>query len=107
MNINSKRIISLVEHYAYATLAAGLAIWQSGNHNIKEVAWAALIGVLGPIIAHVNPKSLVNDIAAKGNIDPITASVLEAVTTAAVEEAQKVVAEATPATEPTKDAPTA
>lgn len=39
----------LVEHYAYATVAAGVAIWQTGNHDIKKVAWAALVGVLGPV----------------------------------------------------------
>jgi hypothetical protein len=99
VKIDSKRLTSLLEHYAYATLAAGLAIWQSGNHNIKEVAWAALIGVVGPVIAHVNPKSLVNNVIADTKVDPITASVIEAVTTAAVEEAQKVVESATPTTE--------
>ena len=107
MNIDSKKLIPLVEHYAYATLAAGLAIWQSGNHNIKEVAWAALIGVLGPVIAHFNPKSLVNDVATKAKLDTVETAILETVATAAVTEVQKVVAEATPATEPTKDAPTA
>jgi hypothetical protein len=39
----------LVEHYVYATVAAGVAIWQTGNHDIKKVAWAALVGVLGPV----------------------------------------------------------
>ena len=40
----------LVEHYLYATVAAGVAIYQGGNHDIKKVAWAALIGVLGPVL---------------------------------------------------------
>jgi hypothetical protein len=39
----------LVEHYAAATVAAGVAIWQTGNHDVKKVAWAALVGVLGPV----------------------------------------------------------
>jgi hypothetical protein len=46
MNAKTK---TLVEHYVYATVAAGVAIWQTGNHDIKKVAWAALIGVLGPV----------------------------------------------------------
>ena len=99
MKIDSKKLISLAEHYAYATLAAGLAIWQSGNHNIKEVAWAALIGVLGPVIAHFNPKSLVNDVATKAKLAPVETSILEAVATAVVTEVQKAVEEATPTTE--------
>ena len=87
MKINSKRLISLLEHYAYATLAAGLAIWQSGNHNIKEVAWAALIGVLGPVLAHINPKSLINTIAKEANLDAETTAVLEKVAEPVVEAA--------------------
>ena len=40
----------LVEHYLYATVAAAVAIYQGGNHDIKKVAWAALVGVLGPVL---------------------------------------------------------
>jgi hypothetical protein len=47
MNAKTK---SLVEHYVYATAAAGVAIWQTGNHDLKKVAWAALVGVLGPVL---------------------------------------------------------
>ena len=41
---------SLVEHYVYATAASAVAIWQTGNHNFKHVIWAALIGVIGPVL---------------------------------------------------------
>ena len=27
-----------------------MAIWQGGNHDVKKVAWAALVGVLGPVL---------------------------------------------------------
>jgi hypothetical protein len=47
MNAKTK---ALVEHYVYATAAAGVAIWQTGNHDLKKVAWAALVGVLGPVL---------------------------------------------------------
>ena len=47
MNAKTK---SLVEHYVYATAAAGVAIWQTGNHDLKKVVWAALVGVLGPVL---------------------------------------------------------
>ena len=47
MNARTK---ALVEHYVYATAAAGVAIWQTGNHDLKKVAWAAVVGVLGPVL---------------------------------------------------------
>ena len=34
----------------YATAAAAVAIWQGGNHDVKKVVWAALVGVLGPVL---------------------------------------------------------
>lgn len=46
----SSKTKSLVEHYAYATAAAAVAIWQTGNHDFKKVIWAALVGVLGPVL---------------------------------------------------------
>ena len=48
--MDKKKVVSLVEHYLYATAAAGVAIYQGGNHDIKKVAWAALVGVLGPVL---------------------------------------------------------
>ena len=39
-----------VEHYAYGVIVAGVAIYQTGNHDIKKVAVAALVGVLGPVV---------------------------------------------------------
>jgi len=56
----SSRERALIEHYLYATAAAAVAIYQTGNHNLKHVAWAALVGVLGPIVARINPYSLLN-----------------------------------------------
>jgi hypothetical protein len=56
----SSREKALIEHYIYATIAAAVGIYQTGNHNLKHVAWAALVGVLGPIVARINPKSLFN-----------------------------------------------
>jgi hypothetical protein len=44
-----KKTQAQVEHYAYAVVVAGVAIYQTGNHDIKKVAWAALVGVLGPV----------------------------------------------------------
>lgn len=46
MNAKTK---TLVEYYLIAVAAAGVAIYQGGNHDVKQVAWAALIGVLGPV----------------------------------------------------------
>ena len=56
----SSREKALFEHYILATIASGVAIYQTGNHHLKAVAWAALVGVLGPIVARINPYSLFN-----------------------------------------------
>jgi hypothetical protein len=47
---------ALIEHYLYAVVASGVAIYQTGNHDIKKVAWAALVGVLGPVLKGVVDK---------------------------------------------------
>ena len=33
---------AIVEHYLAALLVAGVSIWQTGNHHLKSVAWAAV-----------------------------------------------------------------
>jgi len=40
---------ALVEHYIISLAVAGIAIWQTGNHHLKHVAWAALVAVFGPV----------------------------------------------------------
>ena len=40
---------AIVEHYLAALLVAGVSIWQTGNHHLKSVAWAAVVAVLGPV----------------------------------------------------------
>ena len=82
---------SLVEHYVYATAASAVAIWQTGNHSIKHVLWAAVIGVVGPLLAKFNPKGVVSDLAKKEHLDAQTTAALTAVATAAVADANKVV----------------
>lgn len=47
MNAKTK---AQLEHYAYAVIVAGVAIYQTGNHDIKKVAWAAAVAVLGPVV---------------------------------------------------------
>jgi uncharacterized membrane protein YfcA len=56
----SSREKALFEHYVLATAASAVAIYQTGNHHLKEVAWAALCGVVGPLLARINPDSLLN-----------------------------------------------
>jgi len=46
MKINTK----ILEHYLAALLVAGVSIWQTGNHHLKSVVWAAAIAVLGPVV---------------------------------------------------------
>lgn len=57
--MNAKQKV-LVEHYLYAVVASGVAIYQTGNHNIKKVAWAALVAILGPVL-----KAAVDKVKAK------------------------------------------
>jgi hypothetical protein len=40
---------ALVEHYIIALAVAGIAIWQTGQHNFKHLVWAALVAVFGPV----------------------------------------------------------
>ncbi len=47
MNAKTK---ALFEHYLISTVVAATAIWQGGNHHLKQVAWAAVVGVFGPVI---------------------------------------------------------
>jgi len=84
----------LVEHYVYATAASAVAIYQTGNHHIKHVLWAAVVGVVGPLIAKFNPKGVVNDLAKKEHLDSITTAAITNVATVAVADAQKAVAAA-------------
>jgi hypothetical protein len=84
----------LVEHYVYATAASAVAIYQTGNHHIKHILWAAVVGVVGPLIAKFNPKGVVNDLAKKEHLDSITTAAITNVATVAVADAQKAVAAA-------------
>jgi hypothetical protein len=85
---------ALVEHYVYATAASAVAIWQTGNHHIKHVLWAAVVGVVGPLLAKFNPKGVVSDLSKQEHLDATTTAALTAVATTAVADAQKAVAKA-------------
>jgi hypothetical protein len=86
----------LVEHYVYATAASAVAIYQTGNHHLKHVLWAALVGVVGPLLAKFNPKGVVNTLAKQEHLTPATTAALTAVATAAVADAQNAVAAVDP-----------
>jgi len=84
----------LVEHYVYATAAAAVAIWSHGDHRIKHVAFAAVVGVVGPLIAKFNPWGIIAQLAKQEHLDSATTAALTTVATAAVADAQKAVAKA-------------
>ena len=82
---------ALLEHYAYGIVAAGYASYQINPHDaVKKIAIEAFVGgLLAPILARVNPKSLVNTIVADtGAPAPL---VTQAVTTV-LADANKIVA---------------
>jgi len=85
---------ALVEHYVYATAAAAVAIYQTGNHNLKHVLWAALVGVVGPVVARFNPRSTVTVLAKKEHLDAATTAALTSVAVDATKAVQADVAKA-------------
>jgi hypothetical protein len=57
---------ALIEHYGYGVLAAGYATYSFPGkvHTVKEIVIGGLVGgLLVPVLAKVNPKSLVNAIS--------------------------------------------
>jgi hypothetical protein len=44
------KVKTQVEHYLYAVAVAAVAIWQTGNHDVKKVVWAAGVAVLAPVL---------------------------------------------------------
>ena len=63
INLSTKEK-ALLEHYAYGIVAAGYGAYQYNKHiTLQDLVIAALVGgLLVPLIAHVNPNSLVNKI---------------------------------------------
>ena len=81
---------ALLEHYAYGIVAAGYGAYQlDHNASVSKIITEALVGgLLVPLIARVNPNSLVNKITKEtGAPAPL---VTQAVTTA-LADANKVV----------------
>ena len=79
---------ALLEHYGYGIIAAGYATFQTGHRSVKEVVVGALVGgLLVPILAKINPKSLVNTISAKTGAP---APLVEAAVDAAITEGNKI-----------------
>ena len=99
MKINlSTQNKALLEHYGYGVIASAYATYSFPGkvHTVKEIAIGGLVGgLLVPILAKLNPKSLVNTITAQtGAPAALVAPAVDAV----IAEANKVVAEETPKT---------
>jgi len=57
---------SIVEHYIISFGVAAIAIWQTGNHHLKHIAWAAAVAVFGPVAsATYNHFKTVNNTPSK------------------------------------------
>ncbi len=88
---------TLVEHYVYATASAAVILWQRGgaaNHNLKHVAFAALYGVIGPVLAKINPRGLVAKLVKQEHLSAPEAAVLTNVVTTAQSDVEKALAKA-------------
>ena len=86
---------ALLEHYGYGIIAAGYGSYEYNRHiTIKDLVIAALVGgLLAPLLARVNPKSLVNTIVADtGAPAPLVTAGVDA----ALAEADKIVKVDTP-----------
>ena len=86
---------TLVEHYVYATASAAVILWQRGgaaNHNLKHVAFAAIYGVIGPVLAKINPRGLVAKLTKQEHLSAPEAAVLTNVVAAVVNDANKIIA---------------
>lgn len=84
----------LVEHYVYSTATAAVVLWHTGHHNVHTVLWAAVLGTIAPIVAKLNPKGAVSELAKKEHLDAASTAALQSVASAAVVDAQKAVAKA-------------
>ena len=84
----------LVEHYVYTTASAAVVLWHEGHHNIHTTLWAALIGVIAPVVAKLNPRGAVAKLAKEEHLNAATTAALQTVAASAVADAQKVVAKA-------------
>jgi len=82
---------ALIEHYGYGVLVAGYATYSFPGkvHTIKEIVIGGLVGgLLAPILAKINPKSLVNQIS---SVTGAPAVLVAPAVEAALTEANKVV----------------
>ena len=40
----------MIEYYIISTIAAAVGLYKAGDHNLKHIAYAAIIGVGGPVL---------------------------------------------------------
>lgn len=55
MKLNAKNK-AMLESYARTAISAGLAVWMTGNHDVKAMATAAVSALAGPLMRWLNPK---------------------------------------------------
>jgi H+/Cl- antiporter ClcA len=87
----SKKTKAYIEHYVYVTAGAAFSLavedWHA-HKSYKSVVLAFAAGLVGPALAKINTKSLVNSIAKDTNIP---APLVQTVVTTAVDDATKAV----------------
>lgn len=52
----SKNVKVAIQSYAYAAIAAAVAVWANGQNDLGAILKAAAIAVLGPLLQALNPK---------------------------------------------------
>lgn len=85
----NKKVLALVEHYVYASAGTAVGIVVAtlktpGHHNYTSVLWALAAGLVGPLLAKLNPSSVANLISAKTGLPEavVATGVAEGIATA-------------------------
>jgi len=47
----------VLQHYVYAALSALLAAYAAGYHSAKDLGFAALSGLIAPILVSIDPTN--------------------------------------------------
>lgn len=73
------KAVAIIRHYAYAALVAVVVAVQAGYTTPKDLSLAALVGLLGPIAAAVDPKNPAFGFGSHREINIIASAIAQAI----------------------------
>lgn len=78
------------EHYVYSFVAAGVGLYQAGQHNWKKLLAATIVAVIAPVLARLNPNSIANKVSNETGLPESTvAPIVTKLVTASQEQLNK------------------